>query len=414
MARPGLDEAALRRGLRVSVCAFAFAVALSITAANVAWPFTALFLLLLARTRGIRPRWSPILLPVGVYCAVTAAAAVAAIEPSRSLHAVWSEVNKLFLLFVLGWAFAVEPTPEALAWMGGGFLASALLGIVQSVAFRLYARFGPPPGDWSSNIRWYLPYLRAHGTLHPVTYGEQMVFAFLAGLSALLLPPRADGFSAPRRRIAAFTAVIALALILSQTRGAWIAAVAGVAALAWLRPSGLRKALGPTAILAALLFAPVHPVGRALWARASSAVEPSHASNAGRIELWKTAAAMAADHPVLGVGPNNFRSSFHAYHPEPLDGSITWGDAHNQFLDSLAERGSAGLAALLILFGAFIVIAERAFRESPNALSLWAVSSAVALPVMCLTETAFQSSMAWMPFLFIWAFGEATRPRRGR
>ena len=80
----------------------------------------------------------------------------------------------------------------------------------------------------------------------------------------------------------------------------------------------------------------------------------------GRLSLWGAAIRMIVAHPLLGVGPDNFR---HFYGAEL--GLESWDErvqANNLYLDVLADVGVLGLAAFLWVIAAPLVRALRALR----------------------------------------------------
>ncbi len=70
---------------------------------------------------------------------------------------------------------------------------------------------------------------------------------------------------------------------------------------------------------------------------------PAQVVRIGRPELWKAAVRMAGDHPLVGVGPDNFRLSYGPYAglPDP-DTRIT---SNNMYLEVLTGTGLIGVAA---------------------------------------------------------------------
>jgi hypothetical protein len=81
----------------------------------------------------------------------------------------------------------------------------------------------------------------------------------------------------------------------------------------------------------------------------------------GRLELWGAALRLIQAHPLLGVGPDNFR---HLY--GGLLGLETWDErvqANNLYLEVLADVGVIGFTAFLWLTSAPLVAAVRAFRS---------------------------------------------------
>ena len=80
----------------------------------------------------------------------------------------------------------------------------------------------------------------------------------------------------------------------------------------------------------------------------------------GRLSLWGAAIRMIAAHPLLGVGPDNFR---HFYGAEL--GLESWDErvqANNLYLEVLADVGVLGLAAFLWVIVEPLVRALRALR----------------------------------------------------
>ncbi len=116
---------------------------------------------------------------------------------------------------------------------------------------------------------------------------------------------------------------------------------------------------------------------------------------------------MGRDHPVFGVGYNNFRALFPDYFTGTMeDRSAAWGTAHNVYLHHFAERGLVGVLALLAMLGAMWVRALKRARQRPDAWQLWAFSTVTAFLIMNMTEVALQVEILWMLVFFIWAWAE--------
>ena len=77
---------------------------------------------------------------------------------------------------------------------------------------------------------------------------------------------------------------------------------------------------------------------------------PAANQHVDRRTLWGAAIRIAAEHPVIGIGPDNFRHVYGRY-----IGRTTWDTrvhANNMYLEVLAGAGMIGLAALLWVVGA--------------------------------------------------------------
>lgn len=218
--------------------------------------------------------------------------------------------------------------------------------------------------------------------------------------------------------LAAF-ACAACGLWLSWSRGAWLAAAAGLLAMAFVAslsalapPLRLRWLLvGSLAVVVMFASLLVLPAGRltgaaaarlgsvaetfAVWDVADVEVNDASFATVERIAHWQAAYGMWADRPWLGQGPGHYELAYPRFRlarwSEPL------GHAHNAYLQQLAEAGLPGLAGLL-LFGAWAVcLAWRAAwapRSSLHAaLGLGLVGLLAALGVHSLTDNLFVHDM---------------------
>jgi hypothetical protein len=82
-------------------------------------------------------------------------------------------------------------------------------------------------------------------------------------------------------------------------------------------------------------------------------------SGSYRVDLWKSAWRDYQEHPVLGSGAGSYEQ--HWLQDRPFEHKVR--DAHNLYLETLAELGPLGLALLLVAFGVPIVAAVRARRH---------------------------------------------------
>lgn len=178
-----------------------------------------------------------------------------------------------------------------------------------------------------------------------------------AGMLTLLLPVclgvlvlEAQGW---RRRLALFAFVTgSLALILTLSRGGWLAA--GLSLLlfylvALSRGSlsrWVRLAVVASGILVVVLFH--ETIETRLTDEEAAPVQ-------GRLTLIKIAYNMAIDNPVLGIGANNFAAAMNPY--------ITYSDlsgtrprtVHNKYMLVWAENGTIGL----VVFVCFLIATVR-------------------------------------------------------
>ncbi len=82
-------------------------------------------------------------------------------------------------------------------------------------------------------------------------------------------------------------------------------------------------------------------------------------SSNGRVALWRLGWQDAKRHPLLGSGAGTYASEWFRNRPLELDAT----NAHELYLETLAELGPLGLALLLVALGAPLVAARRARRH---------------------------------------------------
>ncbi|MCU1242691.1 MAG: hypothetical protein JWO71_3417 [Candidatus Acidoferrum typicum] len=151
------------------------------------------------------------------------------------------------------------------------------------------------------------------------------------------------------KRLAA--AVIGLggaALILTFSRGAWISFVSAIALFyiaLWRRYRGSLRA--PIVTLAILLISYL-PLHKAVEGRL---LADDNGSAKSRIPLMNLAFRIIADHPIFGVGSNNFSTAMDSYVTREFQTGFLY-TVHNKYLLVWTEVGAVGLLAYLaFLFG---------------------------------------------------------------
>ncbi len=174
--------------------------------------------------------------------------------------------------------------------------------------------------------------------------GTTMLIATVIGLGLFLSV-------SSRWRYAALgmSAVTAAALAFSNTRGAWLGAVAGVALLIGF---GGRRVVGQTLVAIAALAVVgaliVGPEGGAALIRRARTI-PSTSANVSRLYMFQAARAIAMDHPVFGTGMNTFPMVYLKYRLPGDPNPVPLPYAHNIFLNMAAEGGLLGLAIFFAL-----------------------------------------------------------------
>ncbi|MFI2291178.1 O-antigen ligase family protein [Streptomyces niveus] len=219
--------------------------------------------------------------------------------------------------------------------------------------------------------------VRAVGTFGPTDVMGMATVVSYGLVTAVGLAVGARPGSGRRQRAAALgcAALLFLPLVLSFSRGAWIATV--VAVTLQLALSGLRRAARVALVAAALGVVLVGGLGigsQMVSERLGSITEVTEApdrSVTDRYTMWAAAAGMWRTDPVTGVGLKGFPAYRDSHSSIALSsGSDTAGagmgfqrqpllSPHNMYLLILSEQGLLGLLALAGSWAALLVLALR-------------------------------------------------------
>lgn len=194
--------------------------------------------------------------------------------------------------------------------------------------------------------------------------GQLATRLFVAGLVVLAAVVALARHEAVRAAEAALpiavVPVAAWALVVSQTRSAWIGALLGLAVILVLRAPRLLFVLGGV-VAAALLVRPSAITER---------LTVGDASSVDRYYMWQAGVDMVLDRPVFGQGPGMIQVVYPRYRwPEAKNPGQP--HLHNNPLEIAAERGLPGLAFFLwwavVLFAVALGEARRVRAGPPGA-----------------------------------------------
>jgi O-antigen ligase len=184
-----------------------------------------------------------------------------------------------------------------------------------------------------------------------------------------------------RPRLLATVLIVGMVAVplLTQTRSGLLLALFMFALIWWLMPGRSFKillyGLGMVVVVVALVFS-----NKELWSRGDNTLseivqyseqqQPVELTSAtSRIELWRAAARMFVEHPLLGVGNHRFRSTLGEYQKQGKASSRLelYSHPHNEILRFAAESGLPGLLSLALLYFVPLAIGLRAYRRAPSA-----------------------------------------------
>lgn len=158
-------------------------------------------------------------------------------------------------------------------------------------------------------------------------------------------------------------AAMVAALLLTFSRGAWLVGVPisilFVAGARGWRPLALACGLLLGGAVAVFLF--VGP------GRVALLLDPAEGTTFFRLQLWRSSWAMIRDHPLLGVGLDNFLYQYRTYYVLPTAWEeFNLSHPHNLVLDSWLRLGLPGLGVFVWLLVAFFRDGWYAYRRLPE------------------------------------------------
>ena len=232
-------------------------------------------------------------------------------------------------------------------------------------------------------------------------------------------------------------AAVAAALVLSRSRGAWLALIACVVVMLAFAYLAVRRARGAIRWRRVPLLLVLAGAGGGLalvvpntlnWRSdspyletARSVVNYREGSGRGRLVQYKNSARMSLYHPVFGVGPGNWGVVYPRYasRGDPSlasDGMTANPWPSSDWITFLSERGPVAFALLVLAMVALLVDAVRVLRtdsDPERALAAWALLGTVAVLLVVSTFDAVLLLPA--PALVAWGLlGALSPPSRTR
>ncbi len=310
------------------------------------------------------------------------------LRPEAILGNLEKPARMFFAVSALALVLAFRPARSTLWW---GVIAGAIGG----AALVFYQGLG-------------LEMERPGGMINPITYGDLLLCLALVSLAAAVDLRHTRRVLGPG--LAALAALAGLAgVILNGTRGGWIALI--MAALVLLRYSHVVKGRLVPALVAltftlfgAAYFVPDTGVRVRVQQGISDATTyfdgGSAFSNVGiRLELWKAAALLIAERPVLGADKVVVKSDIERYVREGRvdDVVVPMPHFHNDGVQALVTGGVVGFAAWLatlvapLLFFAQVLRARGGDGKLQFAPALGGMLVVVSFFSFGLTEVIFWS-----------------------
>lgn len=319
------------------VLLLAFVVPLSTAAASIAVGLGTLFIIVWSvRNKTLPPFDSKILEVLAVYLVIQIFIAAASWEQWNSFREVVGEVHRFFPLI---FAMTFIKKREQLC---GVLVATLLATLINDVAgIYQYFVLGEP---------------RAYGFNHtPTFYGSFMLMQF----PIMIFIAQLEILSPLWRKLALFAAGLTLiCLVLSMTRGAWLAFIMVVVTFVLLEK---KYRLLTAKIFAglAIVFLIVALCSPKIQDRLTTITSTKFQSNTERVLMWKAAVEIFSDYPISGVGQKMYFNAYNHYYiphearERPSEDMRGHTHPHNNLLHRASEGGLLGLASFVGLYAYF-------------------------------------------------------------
>lgn len=255
---------------------------------------------------------------------------------------------------------------------------------------------------------------RVESTLYTMTFAGILYQTILLCLSVAL---RRDAGWRTRLILWAGLLVQFVAILLTVTRGAWIALFAGLAAVCLLIRNRAVLMFGIVAVAAVLVFAFVNArhTGRNVSPVLLAQKLDVHART--RLVLWDIAWDLFRDNPVFGVGMGDY--SLEADRRVGDRTVTTTTDTHNVYLQVLATRGLVGFIPFVLFWFYVFRSLVRARDGSPKGSLEWhyavgAIGATVAILFGALTENNVDDEEVFIAYMFVLGLALSANYVRGR
>ena len=301
-------------------------------------------------------RWRGTIWPVLFFLGVAALSLGATIDLRLSLRELRTVVVEPILLYIVAVAAFGRPGRLSRRWLAAALVLAGALAAGQSLLQYFIT-------DEAIGAEGVARALGPYGS--PNNLG--LLLERVLPLALALLLPALAGVAARKRGdlpvavvAAACTLLIGVALFLTYSVGAWLAAVVGLLVFAMLRGRRQVGALVLALALLAVLALPLLRVERVV----SHLGLTGETTSALRIDLWRSSLDMLRDYPVRGVGLDGFLEQYRGVYIRPAalrEPGLS--HPHNLVLEWWLFLGVLGVVALAWLLASY---ARRAWRWMPT------------------------------------------------
>jgi O-antigen ligase len=295
-------------------------------------------------------RWHPVLSVLVALIAWAAVSTLFSASPALAVRGAYQSNEGLVTILGYGLvAFLAIHYLRSARDLRAVAVAAVAAGSIVSV-YALMQFVGVDPYGWINDLG------RSFSTMgNPDMLGTYLLFPLALALGLALSSPR--GWA--RLGSCAAAALVALALLVTQTLGAWLAAIVVLSVIAALSRDQIRHVsrrqrlvlggLITTAVAAAVAIVLTRP--EFAWRVATLSSGLTNLSN-GRFVIWRTGLQGWLAHPITGWGPDGFGHAFQSAAGADwyaiVDGLQTAENAHNFVIQSLVTLGIPGLVLTMV------------------------------------------------------------------
>ena len=266
--------------------------------------------------------------------------------------------------------------------------------------------------EWVDNSAFPLLRRRMYSTLYnPNLLSEFLLMAISAAFSLLIVRKRA-----PKKMAALLVllAALALCLILTYSRGAWLSACALVFFFGFVWDKRLWLSFLCIPFLLAFYHGGITHRLLSIFYHSSADTSVSM-----RMDMWLAALQMVADHPLLGIGWGAFKFVYPVYNELIQQAGITIFHAHNMYLNILAETGIAGFCAFgWLFFGAGVCavrfLRKRGVQPQDRAMALMTAASILAVAISSFSDYDLFSTQISLTLWFLLGLFSNMREEYGK
>jgi len=326
--------------------------------------------------------WGKQTFPLKIPLLVFVLACLVAVATAADVLGSYKSLKRLLEILIFFWAVNCIDSEELRERLSLLLIASATLATLSGFY-----------NAWENGISHYY---RAEGTMSVyMTYAGLLMFGLLIAAGKQLFDPENNKW------IRGALILIAICLLFTFTRQAWLGAFAGIIFLIWFRKKSLLWFL-PIILIVVYAVSPA-----SIQWRINSLTDLEDANLKRRMALWQGGWLVFKDHPLTGCGFKCIDVVNQDY-PDPTGIIKRLRGMHNNFLQLAVDTGLFGLISWISIWVVYFMTLYRRliFNQDNVAYKRDALASAAAVTgflVAGFFETNFYDSEVSMLLYFIMA-----------